>query len=369
MDDSETAATSAPESTQLIEQELLDRVRHEQAPQAAPPAKLPARRRERARAQGGSRSGERPAKKPPVDIESMVMSLAAKGLSNRQISNHLSEVHGQTIRPESVGRIADRVMDELAEWQTRPLDLVYPALFIDAMVVKIRGGKTANRPVHTAIGINVDGSRDILGLWIGESAEGAKYWHEVLTEIANRGVEDVCFLICDGLKGLPDAVNAVWPQAIVQTCVVHLLRNTYRYANRNDTHKLARDIRPIYTAANEQAAKERFTELKKTWGERYPAIIKLWENAWPEFVPFLSYSPDIREVIYTTNPIENLHSQLRRSVRAHGYFHNEQAALKCLYLTIRSFDPTGIGQLKWSNRWKPALNAFAITFEGRIEPN
>lgn len=303
------------------------------------------------------------------DVDGVVMSLASKGLMNSQISAHVAEVYGANVSPEAVGRITDRVLEEMVEWQTRPLDPVYPVMFIDAMVVKIRDGKTANRPVHTAIGIDLEGNRDICGLWVGEGGEGAKYWHQVLTEISNRGVADVCFLVCDGLQGLPDAVNAVWPQTIVQTCVVHLLRNTFRYGSRNDHQKLLKDVRPIYTAPNEQAARERFMEFADRWGEKYPAVVKLWDNAWAEFVPFLDYSPDIRELVYTTNAIENLHSRLRQAVRAHGYFQTEQAALKCLYLAIRSFDPTGLGRLKWSNRWKAALNAFAITFEGRIEMN
>ena len=304
-----------------------------------------------------------------VDIDAVVMSLASKGLANTQISAHLAEVYATTVTPEAVGRITDRILEEFTDWQTRPLEEVYPVIFIDAIVIKIRGGKVANRPVHTAMGVTLDGRREVLGLWIGEGAEGAKYWHVVLTEIANRGVGDVCFLICDGLKGIVEAVNAVWPQAIVQTCVVHLVRNTFRYGSHNDQQQLARDIRPIYMAPTEAAAKERLADFAKTWGERYPAIVKLWQNAWPEFVPFLAYSPDIRECIYTTNAIENLHSRLRAAVRAHTYFHSEEAALKALYLGIRSFDPTGAAQRRWSNRWKAALNAFALTFEGRIDPS
>jgi putative transposase len=302
-----------------------------------------------------------------VNVDRVVISLAAKGLANAQISAHLKEAYDETVSPQAVARITDRVLDELTDWQTRPLDLIYPVIFIDAMVVKIRDGKVANRPVHTAVGVDVEGHRNVLGLWVGEGAEGAKYWHQVLTEIANRGVDDVCFVICDGLKGLSEVVNDVWPQAIVQTCVIHLIRNSIRYASRTYVHRIMHELRPIYTAPTEQAAKERFVEFSQHWGERYPAIIRLWENAWPEFVPFLAYSPDIREVIYSSNAIENLHSRLRHAVRAHGYFQTEQAALKCLYLAIRSFDPKGLGQIKWSGRWKPALNAFAITFEGRFQ--
>jgi putative transposase len=304
-----------------------------------------------------------------VDVDRVVISLAAKGLANAQISAHLKEAHDVTVSAQAVGRITDRVLDELADWQTRPLDLLYPVIFIDAMVVKIRDGKVANRPVHTAIGVDVEGHRNVLGLWVGEGAEGAKYWHQVLTEMANRGVDDVFFVICDGLKGLSEVVNDIWPEAIVQTCVIHLIRNTIRYASRTYVHRVMHELRPIYTAPTEQAAKERFAEFRQNWGERYPAIIRLWENAWPEFVPFLAYSPDIREVIYSSNAIENLHSRLRQAVRAHGYFQTEQAALKCLYLAIRSVDPKGLGQIKWSGRWKPALNAFAITFEGRFQLN
>jgi putative transposase len=175
-------------------------------------------------------------------------------------------------------------------------------------------------------------------------------------------------VVCDGLKGLPDAIDATWPLAVVQTCVLHLIRNTFRLASRRDWDAMARDLRPIYTAPTEAAAKERLNEFHDRWGESYPAIRGLWDNAWAEFVPFLDYSPEIRRVIYSTNAIESLNARMRRATRARGHFPNEQAALKCLYLVIRSLDPTGRGRQRWMNRWKPALNAFAITFEGRIFP-
>ena len=168
------------------------------------------------------------------------------------------------------------------------------------------------------------------------------------------------------MRGLPESVSDVWPLAIVQTCVLHLVRNSFRYASKADWYELARDLRPVYAAPTEQAARERFDEFAGKWGERYPAIIRLWESAWAEFVPFLAYSPEIRKVIYSTNAIESVHARLRRSVRARGHFPTEQAAMKCLYLAVRSLDPTGRGQRRWSNRWKPALNAFAVTFEGRL---
>jgi putative transposase len=302
-------------------------------------------------------------------VDELVISLAAKGLTTGEIAAHFADVYGAEVSRDTISRITDRVLEEMAAWQSRPLDSVYPVVFIDAIHVKIRDGQVANRPVYTVVAVTVDGKRDVLGLWVGDGSEGAKYWHQVLTEIMNRGVADVCILVCDGLKGLPESVAAVWPQAIVQTCVLHLVRNTFRYASKADWYELARDLRPVYTAATEQAASERFAELAEKWGERYPAIIKLWQSAWPEFVPFLAYNAEIRQVIYSTNAIESLHARFRRSVRARGHFPNDQAAMKCLYLAVRSLDPTGRGQRRWINRWKPALNAFAVTFEGRIDLN
>ena len=190
----------------------------------------------------------------------------------------------------------------------------------------------------------------------------------MLTEIKNRGTADVCMVVCDGLKGLSEAVNAVWEHAVIQTCVIHLLRNTFRYASRKYWYEIARDIRPVYTAATEAAAKERFVEFTAKWGAQYPAIIRLWENAWSEFVPFLDYDVEIRRVICSTNAIEAVNARYRRAIRARGHFPTEQAALKCLYLVTRSLDPGGRGKARWAMRWKPALNAFAITFNGRITP-
>lgn len=190
----------------------------------------------------------------------------------------------------------------------------------------------------------------------------------MLTEIKNRGTEDVCIVVCDGLKGLPESIEATWPLAVIQTCVLHLIRNTFRLASRRDWAKMAKDLRPVYTAPSEQAAKERLDDFHEIWGERYPAIKGLWDNAWTEFAPFLDYSPDIRRVIYSTNAIESLHARMRRATRARWHFPNDQAALKCLYMVVRSLDPTRRGKRRWMNRWKPALNAFAITFEGRLLP-
>ena len=215
-------------------------------------------------------------------VDQLVLSLSAKGLTHGEISAHLAEIYGAKVSKETVTRITDQVLEAMVEWQNRPLDRVYPVLFIDAINVKIREGQVANRPIYVAVAVTVDGERDILGLWVGDGGEGAKYWHHVLTEIKNRGVADVCMLVCDGLTGLPDAVSSVWPQTVVQTCVVHLLRNSFRYASRKDWPQVAKDLKPIYTAPTEAAALERLAEFAERWEARYPAIVKLWENAWAD---------------------------------------------------------------------------------------
>lgn len=199
-----------------------------------------------------------------------------------------------------------------------------------------------------------------------DGGEGAKHWMHILTEIKNRGVNDVLMLVCDGLKGLPDAVETVWPRTVVQTCVVHLLRNSFRYAARQDWDKIAKVLKPVYTAATEEAALDRFAEFADAWGKKYPAIVRLWENAWEEFTPFLRFDTEIRRIVCTTNAIESVNARIRRVVKARGHFPNEQAALKCVYMAIMSLDPTGKGQARWTMRWKTALNAFDITFDGRL---
>ncbi|MFD5065027.1 IS256 family transposase [Streptomyces sp. NPDC058394] len=301
-------------------------------------------------------------------VDEMVLSLSAKGLTHGEISAHLAEVYGAEVSKQTISTITDKVMEGMAEWQSRPLDRVYPVLFVDAINVKIRDGQVANRPIYVVMAVTVEGTRDILGIWAGDAGEGAKYWLRVFTELKNRGLEDVLMLVCDGLKGLPDAVEAVWPRAIVQTCVVHLLRNSFRYAARQDWDKIAKALKPVYTAPNENAAAERFGEFQDAWGTKYPAIIKLWESAWAEFVPFLSFDVEIRKVICSTNAIESVNARIRKAVRARGHFPNEAAALKCVYVALMSLDPTGKGRKRWTMRWKAPLNAFQIAFEGRLTP-
>jgi len=299
-------------------------------------------------------------------VDQMVLSLYAKGLTTGEISAHFAEIYGVSVSKETISRITDKVIEEMTDWCNRPLDGVYAAVFIDAVMVKVRDGQVANRPVYAAIGVSLEGERDILGLWAGSGGEGAKFWMSVLTDLRNRGVRDVFFVVCDGLKGLPEVVGNVWPRAIVQTCIVHLIRNTFRLASKRDWDALKRDLKPIYTAVNAEAARAALGDLADKWGTRYPAIIRLWENAWSEFIPFLDYDAEIRTVLCSTNAIESLNARYRRAVKARGHFPTEQAALKCLYLVTRSLDPTGTGRTRWATRWKPALNAFAITFGDRF---
>jgi transposase-like protein len=256
----------------------------------------------------------------------------------------------------------------LAEWQSRPPGQVYPVIFIDALMVKIRDGVVANRPVYLAIGIDCDGAKQVLGLWAGPATgESAKFWMSVLSELRSRGVADVCIVCCDGLTGLAEAIGAVWPQAVVQLCVVHLIRASLRYASRKYWVPLARDLRPVYTAPDEAAAAAALENFAAAWEDRCPAIVKLWRAHWAEFTPFLAFPPEVRRVIYTTNLIESMNARLRKVTRNRGQFPSEQAALKVLYLAVRNLHDyrnanTGIR----SFGWKQALQAFTIYFDRRI---
>jgi transposase-like protein len=300
-----------------------------------------------------------------TDVDEIVLSLYAKGLTTGEISAHFAEIYGASVSKETISRITDTVVAEMQDWAARPLDGVYVAVFLDAIMVKVRDGQVANRPVYAAIGVTLDGGKDVLGLWMGAGGEGAKFWMSVLTDLRNRGVRDVFFLVCDGLKGLPDVVEHVWPQTIVQTCIIHLIRNTFRLSSRADHDALKKDLKAIYTAPGADAAEFALEELEEKWGKKYRAIIRLWRNAWNEFIPFLDYDVEIRRVICSTNAIESLNARYRRAVRARGHFPTEQAALKCLYLVTRSLDPTGTGRTRWTMRWKPVVDAFAITFSDR----
>jgi len=302
------------------------------------------------------------------DVDAVVLSLFARGLTTGEISAHFAEVYGVSISKDTISRITDRVVEEMQVWASRPLQAVYAAIFIDAIVVKVRDGQVANRPFYVAIGVDLNGRRDVLGLWAGThgSGESAKYWLAVLTELKNRGVRDVFFLVCDGLKGLPDSVATVFPDTTVQTCVIHLIRGTFKFASKKYWQQLAVDMKRIYTAPNAGAAWAAFEEFEETWAKPYPAIATLWRGAWSTFIPFLDYDVEIRRVLFSTNAIESMNARYRRAVNAKGHFPTEQAAMKTLYLVTRSLDPKGLGQARWVTRWKPALNAFAVTFKDRM---
>lgn len=300
------------------------------------------------------------------DVDEIVLSLYSKGLTTGEISAHFAEIYGASVSRDTVSRITDKIVAEMEEWSDRPLDSVYAAIFIDAIHVKVRDGQVVNRPVYAAIGVTVDGHKDVLGLTMGTGGgEGAKFWMSFLTGLKNRGVNDVFFLVCDGLKGLPEAVGNIWPQAIVQTCIIHLIRNSFRLISRKHWSALTKDLKPIYTATGPDAAAVALDELEDKWDKQHSAVIRLWRNAWEEFIPFLDYDVEIRKMICSTNAIESLNARYRRAVRARGHFPTEQAAMKCLYLVTRGLDPTGTGRARWTMRWKPVINAFAITFSDR----
>jgi len=266
-----------------------------------------------------------------------IISLYARGMTVRDVQAHLEEIYDVEVSPDLISKVTDAVWDELEEWRNRPLDAMYPIVYIDALMIKIRDGIVQNRPAYLAVGIDLEGRKHVLGIWIGDSkGEGAKFWLSVLSELKNRGVGDVLIVVCDGLNGLPDAIETVWPNATIQTCVVHLLRGSFRYASYGDRKKIAASLRRIYTAVSVDAAQEALDEFEDQWGTQYPAIVKLWHNSWDVFVPFLAFPPEVRRVVYTTNMIESINYQLRKVTKTRGHFPTDKAALKLLYLAVRN---------------------------------
>jgi transposase-like protein len=291
-------------------------------------------------------------------------------MTTGDIVKHLSDVYDTTVSRDLVSKVTEQIMDDMRAWQSRPLDSVYPVVLIDAIVLKIREGQVANRPVYVAMGITIDGFRDVLGIWIGPSGgEGAKQWLNMLTELKNRGINDVCIVCCDGLKGLPDAISVTWPGATVQTCVVHLVRNSLRYASKKNWRAITRDLKKIYTAPIVTAAEIEFAGFADTWRHHYPAMVAMWERSWTEFVPFLDFPPEIRKLIYTTNGIESLNARFRAATRRRGHFPNEQSALKVLYLTCLERRPNRANPTGQIPGWKTILNTLALTYGDRINPN
>ena len=299
-------------------------------------------------------------------FDESIISLYAKGLTTGEIQKHLSEIYGVDVSRELISKITDKVVEEMNEWQSRPLERVYPIVLIDAIHVKIRDGQVANRPIYVVVGVNLAGERDVLGLWAGTGGEGAKRWAGVLAELRNRGVEDVMIVCCDGLKGLPEAINNAWPLADVQQCVVHLVRNSLKYSSRKYWSQITKELKEIYTAPTEAAAETRFAEFAEQWESQYPAMIAVWRNSWEQFTPFLKFPVPIRKLVYTTNAIESLNSRFRHAVNRRGHFPNEQAALKVLYLVIRNPLKNRQNITGRISGWKDILNTLAMFYGDRI---
>ena len=296
-----------------------------------------------------------------------VISLYAKGLTTGEIQSHLAEIYGTEVSRETISKITDAVLPDMVAWQSRPLDRVYPVLLIDAIVIKVRDSQVANRPVYVVIGVNLEGERDVLGLWLGPTGgEGAKQWMTMLTELKNRGIADALIVCCDGLRGLPEAIRVTWPEATVQTCVVHLVRNSLRYASKKYWAQITRELKEIYTASTVQAAEQRFQEFSDQWKPLYPAMIQSWEQSWQEFVPFLEFPVELRRIVYTTNAIESLNARFRRAVRHRGHFPNEQAAMKVLYLVATRRRPNRADLIGKISSWKEILNALTIHYGERL---
>jgi len=297
-------------------------------------------------------------------FDERIIAMYARGMSVREIRAFLAESYGTEVSPDFISSVTDEVMAEAMAWQSRPLEVMYPVVFFDALRVKIRSdGVVSNKAVYLALGIAADGQRDVLGLWI-EQTEGAKFWLKVFNELKTRGCQDILIAVVDGLKGLPDAINAVFPKTTVQTCIVHMSRNSLDYAGWKDRKAVAAALRPIYGAASEQEASQAlqvFTD--SAWGQKYPTIVATWERAWEYVIPFFVFPPDIRRVIYTTNAIESLNMQLRKIIKTRGHFPNDEAAIKLLWLALRNVLSTSV---RAAFDWKSAMNQFAIMFEDRF---
>jgi putative transposase len=295
-------------------------------------------------------------------FDDKILALYSRGLSTRDIEAHLAEIYGVKVGRDLISRVTDAVMEDVREWQQRPLDDVYPVVFLDALVLKIReGGSVQRRACYLALGVTVEGERDVLGMWFQET-EGAKFWMQVLSELKQRGIRDILLCCVDGLKGFPEAIEAIFPATVVQTCIVHLIRHSLKYVPRREREQVARDLKPIYTAVDGDAAQAALEQFDDKWGSRYPVITQAWLNAWEYVTPFLAFPPELRRVVYTTNAIEALNRQLRKAIKTKGHFPNEEAARKLIYLAIANAVPA------WTRtrNWTTALLAFKIHFGDRL---
>ncbi|WP_427184437.1 IS256 family transposase [Bordetella bronchialis] len=297
-------------------------------------------------------------------FDQKIIALYARGMSTRDIQAHVAELYGLDISPELVSAVTDSVIEEVQAWQGRPLDPTYAVVYFDALRVKIRDeGLVRNKAVYLAIGISCEGYKDVLGIWV-EQNEGAKFWLKVMNELRQRGTQDILIAVVDGLKGFPEAIVSVFPQTVVQTCIVHLIRNSLQFATWKDRHPLASALRPIYSAASAEAAQQELERFEAgIWHDRYPTIVPLWRRHWAEVIPFFAFSAPVRTLIYTTNAIESLHSQVRKSIRNKGHFPSDEAAVKLIWLALRYI------VRQWTNPpvcWANAKAQLAIQFEGRF---
>ena len=296
-------------------------------------------------------------------FDEKVISLYARGMTQREIRGHLEELYAISVSPDLISRVTDAVIEEVKAWQSRPLDPVYAVIFFDALFVKIRDeGTVRNKAVYLAIGIRLDGTKEVLGLWI-EQTEGAKFWLRVMNELRARGIRDCLIAVVDGLKGFPEAINAVFPEALVQTCIVHLMRHGLSLCAYKDRRQVAKDMKEIYRAETVEAAADRLTEFEQLWGAKYPSIVAGWRRHWEEIIPMFAFPPEIRRLIYTTNAIESLHRSLRKIIKTRGHFPNDQAASKLLFLALRNIEKSWKSAPK---EWLPALNQFDILFGERL---
>lgn len=320
-------------------------------------------------------------------LDDMIISLYAGGMTVRDIQHHLARTIGTDLSHETISKVTDAVAEEVKAWQARPLEELYPIVYLDALVVKVRDGhQVRNKAAHIAVGVDLDGVRHVLGIWV-QATEGAKFWAGVCAELANRGVRDVLIVCCDGLSGFPEAIEATWPHATVQTCVVHLIRASMRFVSYTDRKKVAAALRPVYTAPTTDAAENALLDFAGSeLGSRYPAAVATWENAWERFIPFLEFPPAVRKIIYTTNAIESLNYQLRKIIKNRGHFPNDDAVIKLLWLAIRDIEDKRARQRakeagKKANErkapgrlvegavvqgWKQALGALSITYPDRL---
>jgi transposase-like protein len=295
-------------------------------------------------------------------FDEKILALYARGLSTRDIEAHLREIYGASVSRDLISKVTDAVMDDVRAWATRPLEDVYPVVFLDCLVIKIReGGSVQRRACYLALGVTLDGDRDVLGMWFQET-EGAKFWMQVLSDLKQRGIQDILICCVDGLKGFPEAIEAIFPKTTVQTCIVHLIRASLRYVPRREREQVARDLKPIYTAIDSDAAQAALEVFDEQWGQRFPVITKAWLDVWEYVTPFLAFPPEVRRVIYTTNAIEALNRQLRKAIKTKGHFPNEDAARKLIYLAIQNAVPA------WTRtrNWTSALLAFKIHFGDRL---